>query len=120
MEKDGSTPPAARWRVLQGLLPAVLLVGLIDGEASLERVLHFSSSLEIGLNVSALGFFAIDGLMWTGFAFLLLIMRSWSELRRKQVQGAATLRLAAAAPLIVLFYLGVPRSSGWTASPRSP
>ena len=106
MEKDGSTPPAARWRVLQGLLPAVLLVGLIDGEASVGRVLHFSSSLEIGLNISALGFFAIDGLMWTGFAFLFLIMRSWSELRRKQVQGASTLRLAAVAPLIVLFYLG--------------
>ena len=106
MEKDGSTPAAPRWRVLQGLLPAVLLVGLIDGEASLGRVLHFSSSLGIGLDISALGFFAIDGLLWTGFAFLFLIMRSWSELRRKQVQGALTLRLAAVAPLIVLFYLG--------------
>lgn len=106
MEKDGSTPAAPRWRVLQGLLPAVLLVGLINGEASLGRVLHFSSSLGIGLDISALGLFTIDALMWTGFAFLFLIMRSWSELRRKQVQGALTLRLAAVAPLIVLSYLG--------------
>jgi len=105
-ERGGAIPAAPRWRVLQGLLPAILLVGLVNKEASWERVLHLRSSLEIGLDLSALLGFSIDTLLWTGGAFVFLAVRNWSELQRKQVQGALTLRVAAIVPLIVLFYLG--------------
>lgn len=106
MEGGGPTPATPRWRVLQGLLPAILLVGLLDGAAVWERLLHFSASLHMGIDFPALGAFGLDALLWTGFVFLFLVVRNWSELQRKQFQGAITLRVAALAPLIVLFYLG--------------
>jgi hypothetical protein len=105
-EKSGPNPAAPRWRVLQGLLPGILLVGLINKEASWERVLHLRSSLDIGFDFSALLSFSVDTLLWTGAAFMFLAIRSWNELQRKQIQGALTLRVAAFAPLIILFYLG--------------
>ncbi len=105
-EKGGAIPAAPRLSVLQGLLPAILLVGLINREASWERILHLRSSLDLGLDLSALLGFSLDALLWTGAAFMFLAIRNWSELQRKQIQGALTLRVAAIAPLIVLFYLG--------------